>query len=223
MLITTIAIKNLPAGLARAVAALNPKGNDVKIEARATAYASTNSQMYHVANALVTDLDNPDSVTVRRGVWGGDNGFNKAPADRAWDPVFDDQPRDVPLGGAILVGTIGRFCSIYVHPETFAVRFCTSDVARDAIIEGRTSEASMILDTERALTDDECAILYAHHCYKSGEYRQRVVKRYTTALESCITRGFIKRAKNGACQITTQGKALEASFRKRGESLAMRV
>jgi hypothetical protein len=219
---TTIKIKDASPGLAAAIRALAPKGLDVKIEARAQIVPSTDSQVYHVANAIVADLDNAGSVTVRRGVWGGNNGFNKPPADRAWDPIFDDQPRDVPIGGAVLVGTVGRFCTIAVHPETFAVRFTSHDVVRDALLEGRIVDAAAVLAESHALTDEECAVLYVHKAYKSGEYRKRVVARYAGALDSCVSRGLIKRATNGACTITTAGKAMESTFRKRGEALAYR-
>lgn len=220
---TTIAIKKLPPGLAKAVLALSPKGHDIKIETAERATPSCSSQAYTCANALVTDLDNPASVTVRRGVWGGDNGFNKAPADSAWDPVFDREAREVPIGGAILVGMVGRWCSVYVHPTTFAERWIKHDVARDAVLEGRADEACNVLSEATPLTDEECAILYAHKSFKSGEYRKRVVAKYTSALESCVARGLIKRANNGACTITTEGKALEDLFRKRGESLAWKA
>ena len=223
MATTTITISKLPPGLAKAVLALAPKGRDIKIKAAERATPSCSSQTYHSANALVGDIDNSASVTVRRGVWGGDNGFNKAPVDTAWDPVFDREAREVPVGGAILVGTIGRFCSVYVHPTTFAERWVKHDVARDAILEGRDEEASEMLSEATPLTDAECAILYVHLAYKSGEYRKRVVAKYTPALESCVTRGLIKRASNGACAITTEGKALEDLFRKRGEALAWKV
>lgn len=219
---TTVTIKSLPAGLARAIALLDPKGRDVEIEAKETAYVSSDSQCYMVRNAIVPDLDVAFSVQTRTGVWGGNNGFNKPPADRAWDPIFDDQPRDVPLGGAIVVGTVGRFCSVYVHPTTFAERYIKNDVVRDALLEGRTSDAAAIASDDANLSDEECAILYAHVCYKSGEYRKRVTTKYTAALESCVARGLVKRASNGACTATVAGKALRNVWDKRGEAMAWR-
>jgi hypothetical protein len=217
---TTIAIKDLPAGLVRAIRYLSPKGRDVTIEARGTAHVSTNSQSYTCANALVYDIDHAATVVERSGVWGGNNGFNKPPLDRAWDPVFDDQSREVPLGGAIVVGTIGRYCSVYVHPTTYAERWIKHDVVRDAVLEGRFEEAATLQSEANPITDEECAVLYAHHYYKSGEYRKRVVARYSAALETCIANGWIKRSVNGACTITVAGKSLEQAFR---ESLAWKV
>lgn len=217
---TTIAIKDLSPGLAKAVNAMNPKGRDVTITARDSAVPSTDSQIYHVANVIVADIDNPATVTVRRGVWGGNNGFNKPPADVAFDPVFDNTSRPVPVGGAIVVGTIGRYCNVYVHTQTFALRFTRHEVVRDALLEGRTAEAQAIQANEAELTDAECAILYAHGALKSGEYRKRVVTAFSAALEACISRGLIKRSANGACAITTQGKAMRDAWRNRGEKVS---
>lgn len=220
---TTIARKDAPAGLATALRALAARGNDVVIAACERAYVRTDSQVYTCANALVLNLDDASSVTTRRGVWGGNNGFNRPPADRAWDPVFDDQERDVPVGGAIVVGLIGRYVWVFVHPTTFAERFVKNDVARDAMLEGRTDALDAIRSADADLSDAECAILYVHCAYKSGEYRKRVVRAYASALESCVARGLIKRAANGACSISVAGKALRDVYRQRGESLAMRV
>lgn len=223
-MMTTVTVKSLPRGLAAALRFMGHTKRDVKITAKEiTCVLGGVSQTYTAANVLVPDLDNEASIVGRRGVWGGNNGYNRAPADRTWDPVFDQDGRyPVPVGGAIVVGLIGRWIDVMVHPETFA-RFVAHEVARDALLEGRTDLASAILASDTPLTDEECAILYAHKAFKSGDYRKRVITRLPDALETCVTRGLIKRASNGACTITTQGKALEDTWRKRGESIAWKI
>lgn len=202
---------------------MNHKGRDVKIEARETAIPSTytNLAKYNV-NALVPNLDDAATVKSRTGVWGGDNGYNRAPEDTAWDPVFDREAKPVPIGGAIVVGHKGDSCSVYVHPITFAERYVPHAAMRDAMLEGRT-EFGAIRDEANALTDGECAVLYAHWGYKSGDSRKRVVARYADALETCIARALISRNAKGSCAITTAGKALSDTWRKRGEDLAYRL
>lgn len=219
---TVVSISDLPAGLRAAVEPFAGKRGAVKIHCEDTVYPSTDSRTYTCANVIVFDLDDPSGNTMRRGVWGGNNGFNRAPIDRAWDPVFDTERHPVPVGGAVVVGTLGDYCFVSVHTTTFAERFVTNDVARDALLTGRLDEYRAIVDQAAPLTDEECAILYGLSCLTSAG-RKPILAAYPEALDSCVQRGFAKRAKNGASQATAQGKALEGSWRKRGEALAWKV
>ncbi len=221
---TTVAIRSLPPGLARAIKHCAPKGRDVKIESRAEAVPSSySSDARNNVNALVPNLDDASTVVTRVGVFGGDNGYNKAPADRSWDPCFDRERREVPLGGAIVVGQREGTVWIYVHPTTFAERYVTHDVARDALLEGRSDDASAILTEASGLSDEECAVLYAHSALKSGEYRRRVTTRFPAELEACVSRGLIKRSVNGSCSISLAAKAMRDVWNRRGENLVWKL
>lgn len=220
--VTHVLVKNLPMSLKNALAQFGYSKKDIKIHANSSVVPSCNSQVHTCANAVIANLDDPTTMTFRRGQWGGNNGFNRPLGDRAFDPVFDMERRDVPVGGAIIVGMITSVVWVHVHPDTFAERFTRHEVARDALLEGRMSDALTIQSEADSLTDAECAILFVHYCWKSGDGRKATVKRYPEALEACVSRGLIKRAKNGACTITTEGKALESTFRRRGERLAER-
>lgn len=223
-LYTTIAVKSAPIALQRALSFLGYTKRDVRIEAREETCPSMYTNLaYTSGNALIANLDDAHTCETRRGVFGGNNGYNRPPADVAWDPDFDETRRAVPLDGAIVVGHIGKnSVFVYVHPTTFAERWMR-DVARDAALLG---DASLLVEAQSeaaGLSDEECAVLYVHHCWKSGDGRKATVKKHATALDSCVARGLIKRASNGACSITTAGKALESVFRKRGEDLAWRA
>lgn len=218
---TTIQTSKLPAGLAAAIGPFTG-ATTITIEARASVTPSTDSQSRTCANAVVGDIDNLHGIVRRTGAWGGNNGFNKPPADRAWDPVFDDQPRDVPLGGAVVVGTYGGHARVYVHPTTFAERFLDG-AARDAFLEGRPEELAVIRANEADLTDGMCAVLYAHVALKSGDARKSVVRAHAADLESCIARGLIKRASNGACTATAEGRALRDVWEKPGQAIAYAI
>ena len=109
-----------------------------------------------------------------------------------------------------------------MHPETFAVRFVKSEIARDALLDGRLDDAATILTQDAGLTFDECAVLYAHSHLKSGEYRRRMTATRGAAIASCVARGLLKQSKNGATAITTEGKALETVWYRQGQEASFR-
>lgn len=93
--------------------------------------------------------------------------------------------------------------------------------AREQVVPSTDSQAYTCASV--VLSDDECAVLYAHRALKSGPGRRAVVQAHAAGLESLVTRGLVKRAANGACQITTAGVALRDQWDRRGQALAYKV
>ena len=214
---TTVRVKTLPAGIQSALASCGYTRRDVDIRGKDSASLVSGSGANTAIAILVTNNALPGKIF--HGQFGGCNGFNKPRAKTSldqWDPDFDQDSKPVPPNGAIVCSSGGRFVYVTVTPATFASLVAPSSaetmVCADASAEGRSEvnalAAAALASTLVALTDDECSVLYAHGCLKSGEYRKRLTKGRETAMNALVGRGLLKRSSNGATQITTSGKAM---------------
>jgi len=134
---------------------------------------------------VVVNLDTGERQALV-GSWGGGNMFSRS--------LVDDGSEDVelPPNGAVVKGTMGyprTFATIYAHPSAVG-RFLPSG-------------------EEEELSDLEQAAIYCYAALKGGEYRREELRRRGVSeqvVESLIERGYLKRNRAGATQITTKGK-----------------
>jgi hypothetical protein len=153
------------------------------------------------------------------GSWGG-----PCIASRTDNPVDNLRapPTAIPDGGAIITGAMKRTAitaTVYVLPSMFATMHSPEDaeIARDEQAEGRTDIVDELrqpnVPVER-LSEEERRVMYCYGALKSGEYRKNALAEIarkhrcdTSAIvDSLVSRGYLKRATNGATQITTLGK-----------------
>jgi len=150
------------------------------------------------------------------GSWGGPNiasGTNRV--DNLTAP-----PVVPPAKGAIIVGRMGRK-SVYAVVIMAPTEFCAfaapadADIVHDAMAVGRTDAVNALLGRpDDALSDTDRRVLYCYGALKSGEYRRNALAEISRQFscdaaaiaDSLVQRGYLKRAANGATQITTQGK-----------------
>jgi hypothetical protein len=119
------------------------------------------------------------------GSWGGSNPWSDSPVD-------SDAAIELPLNGAVIKGTTGyprTFATVYAHPNTVG-RFLPSG-------------------EEEQLGEEEQNAIYCFAAIKGGEYRREELERRNVSaatVDSLVERGYLKRNRAGATQITTQGK-----------------
>jgi hypothetical protein len=155
-----------------------------------------------------------DSITAFGvGSFGGPNMFSSQGkiGELGFNPDNDRQYHEVPIDGAIITGIIGKFATVWMHPIAFARLVARDDataaVVADALLDGAPTVAATVLNLE-SLTLEEKQVLYGYGALKSGEYRQRQLEGLGKVVDALVTRGLLKRASNGATQITTTGKAM---------------
>lgn len=142
----------------------------------------------------------------------------------------------IPTDGAIILGNSGGYAFICVGALTLtrllaplsADVAATSVVAGDASVEMRTDTVeALALEAVKSakgpddLSDLDRRLLYCYGAVKAGTYRSEAIERIAAgdhrtapvgraavnaSIESLVTRGYLKRAANGATQITPKGK-----------------
>jgi hypothetical protein len=133
--------------------------------------------------AYIINLDTGE-YEGRMGSWGGQNMFTRGPVD-------DGEIVTLPPNAAVIKGTKGRgiWATIYVHPSAMG----------NMLPSGEQDET---------LTEDEQRVLYAFVHYKAF-YRKEWLQRHgigDSTIDKLVERGYLKRNKAGATQITTKGK-----------------
>ena len=120
------------------------------------------------------------------GSWGGGNPFSRSLVDDSQELV------PMPVNGVVIKGQQGyprTFATVYVHPRMTG-KFLPSG-------------------NEEVLSDTEQQALYCFAAIKGGQYRRDEMRRRSVSdatVDSLVERGYFKRSKNGATQITTKGK-----------------
>ena len=120
------------------------------------------------------------------GSWGGSNMFTQT--------IVDDNQEVIPMpvNGVVIKGQMGyprTFATLYVHP--------------------RMMPKYLPSGNEEVLSDEEQNALYCFAAIKGGEYRRMEMARRdvsTATVDSLVERGYLKRNRAGATQITTRGK-----------------
>ncbi len=182
-------ISSLPDSLQRALESVRYHRKDISIEAQETASLNDAGSDGCKAFVILVNLETGQRK-VTWGSWGGPNMFNPRNA-----VDLDDREYELPPNGAVIRGSVGNstYASILVSPTTMAPLLPKTD----------------------KLPDHDARILYCFKCIKGGQYRQielaHVTEKHpdvdiTQAIEDLVARGFLKRNKAGATQITTAGK-----------------
>jgi hypothetical protein len=137
--------------------------------------------------ATFINLDTGQSERVM-GSWGGSNPWSESPVDGSNEKIA------IPINGAVIKGTMGHprtYAWIYAHPTAVGAYLLPSG------------------EDKETLTDEEQNALYCFGAIKGGEYRRDEMRRRNvreSTVDSLVERGYLKRSKNGATQITTRGK-----------------
>jgi hypothetical protein len=129
--------------------------------------------------AVLMNLETGESKSFI-GSWGGSNMFTKSHVD-------DDQTiHNIPVNGIVIEGQEGRWvsASIIVHANNMP----------------------KYLPAVSEITDAEGKILYYFSAYTSAGRKAVLNDSHTLAIDSLVTRGFLKRNKAGSTAITTKGK-----------------
>jgi len=139
---------------------------------------------------LVLNLDTGASHTFN-GSWGG---VNIATPDNPVDSGSAHTGRiDIPANGAVIKGTRGyprTFATIYANPQAFGRMLPSGEPAEE-------------------LTEEEAQAIYCFAAIKGGEYRRDEMRRRNVTqatVDALVARGYLKRNRAGATQITTKGK-----------------
>jgi len=194
---------DLPQPVQNALRGLGYRKPDIQVVAKDTISPMEAGEKGRRGFFCAVELRTGEAKT-KWGSWGGANIFN---ANNAVD--LDDELYPIPRGVMVLKGSDGDkvFAVLYVRPEDFA---------------------PLLPPPPEALTEDEQAVLYAFACLKSGPYRQEFLARVDLVhwrltgrnggseahIESLAQRGYLKRAANGATQITTRGKNVRGNFKE---------
>jgi hypothetical protein len=183
-----VSVKTLAPTLRDALASVRYGAQDIRvipahaIEARAGG-ASAGSRGF----VQVVNLDTGASH-VEHGDWGG-AGLGRRLADWTEDAI------PIPANGAVVKGTTGyprTFAQVYVHPDSLG-RF--------------------LPEATEQLSEAAQQVLYCFGSIKGGQYRRDELRRRVGSpaisdpiVDSLVERGYLKRNKAGAVQITTRGK-----------------
>jgi hypothetical protein len=185
-------VSDLPQVVQKALESVGYGRKDIQVQTRFSVTLAGSSGSGRQSFVTLIDLGT-DRFETHMGSWGGPNMFNK-------NNAVDNDTREhlLPRNGAALVGSRGGGQPVW---------------AQLYIPAGMTER---ILPAKQAdVTDVERAVLGAYKSLKSGQYRQDSLKRAgctDAILDSLVKRGLLKRARNGATQITTEGKNLAGDY-----------
>jgi len=184
-----VKVKDLPNEIERALSRVGYGRPDIRVATCEALSLSPPSGNGYRGFAVAVALDGSGQIVERWGSWGGANMFSR---------TIDDATEEVSLPQKTIVikglggGSNPVSATIYAHPSTLAP----------------------LLPPAPSIGARDARILYAFRSLKSGPYRNEELKavRCTDAdLDALASKGFVKRSKNGATQITTEGKnALDA-------------
>jgi hypothetical protein len=181
---TYIAVKELSPALREALGLVGYGRADIEMEAATAVDIGNGGGAGLRAFAIVVNLDTGARV-VSRGSWGGPNPFTTNPVDAGFTV-------DVPANGAVVRGSYGygpTYARIYAHPDAFGHLLPPTE--------------------EDVLSDLERSALYCFAAIKGGEYRRQELRQRRvpdTVVDGLVERGYLKRNRAGATQITTKGR-----------------
>jgi hypothetical protein len=183
-----VAVKSLPMALQRALDSVAYGRKDIALNGRETVRISDSGGAGKRCFAIIVNMGTGELKTLW-GSWGGPNMFNR---DNAVD--LDGRSHAIPPNGAVIRGHIGGTvdAEVYVRPDALAP----------------------MLPAIPTATDEELAALYCYSAIKSGPYRQDELRRRNVTqatVDACVSKGWLKRASNGATSITTEGRNVRES------------
>jgi hypothetical protein len=181
-----IEVKDLTPAIRRALEAVRYGVRDIPVIAAER--VSVNSSAPSKGSRGFTMVVNLETgkFEITHGSWGGSNIFVKTHVDDS------DETVAIPENGVVIKGSTGyprTFAYLYAHPKAIAKFLPSGD--------------------EETLTEVELKAIYCFAAIKGGQYRRDELRRQKVSddtIESLIERGYLKRNRAGATQITTKGK-----------------
>jgi hypothetical protein len=182
-----IEVKQLAPAIQSALASVRYGARDVEVEARdeislRTGAGSAGARGFVTIVNLATG-----KFHTERGDWGGAGlGFKLA-------DFTEEKLRLVDNDDAVVIqGSTG-------WPRTFAHVYASPNAVGRFLPSGE----------EEVLTPEEQQAIYCHAAIKGGQYRREELRRRNVSpstVDSLVERGYLKRNRAGAVQITTKGK-----------------
>lgn len=188
-----VKVADLPLGVRDGLESVDYGRKDIEIDIKTTVQLSSASGEGRRGFVSLVDLATNRHQTMF-GSWGGQNMFDRTnPVDN------DNKSYALPGNGCAIVGVQGggqpTWAKIYV-PSSMTQRILAAPVTE--------------------VSDIEKAALGCYKSLKSGPYRQDALRRNQVTdavIDDLVTKGLLKRARNGATQITTEGKNAAGSYR----------
>ena len=176
-----VPVKELPPVVQAALKSVGYHRRDISVEARERISLANGGSDGCRAFGCLVDLST-GQFEVKYGSWGGPNMF--CPRNQI---DLDDRLQDLPVGAVYIDGSEGggrpTYASLKAHPKNLA----------------------KLLPARVEVSLDEQKVINALR-YK-GEYRKtQLAKTKAEALESCVSKGLVKRSKAGALSLTTEGQ-----------------
>ena len=177
-------VRDLPPAIQRVLRSVNYGRTDIGIEAHETVCRSYGSADGCRAFVAIVDLATGQE-TIEWGSWGGPNMFNPQNA-------VDLDRADYPIPPNVVV----------VHGHIGMKTYATLSVRPDALVKWLppapelTARDRWVLWTFKGLTS----------AGRRNEWERQGSTPSETELDALAARGLLKRAKNGATQITTEGR-----------------
>ncbi len=182
---THIAVKGLPAVVQCALESVGYGRKDISVTAQETVTMGIASGDGYRAFVGVVNLDTGERK-FHWGSWGGANAYcldNRVDNDR--------EQYAIPVNGCVILGSEGGGRPV------------------SASIVVRADALAPMLPPPVEVTEDEKRILYAYRALKGGAYRKEYLSKIKDSAElvnGLVARGLLKRAKNDATSITTEGR-----------------
>ena len=181
-----IEVKELSPAIQRALSGVGYHVADIKVEATERIDGTVGGGAGQRGFVIIL---NTDTGEFRRltGSWGGPNPWSGSPVDG------NDEIIQIPENGIVIRGTMG-------HPRTFAWIYAHPNTMGKLLPSGEQAEQ---------LSDADQQAIYCFAAIKGGQYRRDEMRRRNveeSTVDSLVERGYLKRNKAGATQITTKGK-----------------
>lgn len=181
-----VIVKELSPHIQDALASVGYHVKDIRVVAAQMLDTQAIANDGQRAYCIIVNLDTGEHKAMS-GNWAG-GGW--ASGSNIVDAGSDRVP--MPLNAAVIKGTQG-------HPRTFATLYAHPNTTGKMLPSGE----------DEALSDDDQQALYCFGAIKGGEYRRDEMRRRNVSdatVDSLVERGYLKRNKAGATQITTSGK-----------------
>ena len=176
-----ILTRQLPLSLQNLLARFSYGKRDIGLEATETVSPQLGGAAGRRGFVAILNLESGESQAFE-GSWGGQNAFTVNRVDS------DETLYRIPPNVVVVKGYTGypySTATLYAAPGTVAP----------------------LLPSGVKMSDREVAILSAYRGLRSGPYRQEALALYgEDEIKALVTRGLLKESRNGARQITTEGK-----------------
>lgn len=180
-----VKVTELPDSVQAALDSVSYGRVDIEVKVASTLVMSSAGCDGRRAFVTLVNLSTGERAT-ELGSWGGENMFNPLNAvDR------DNQPYPLPPNGVVVLGSTG-------YPRTFATLHIAPSLT-DRMLAAPAPE----------VTEEERNALYCFASIKGGEYRRDEMRRRKVSpgtVDALVERGWLKRNRALATQITTEGR-----------------